>query len=180
MGRRWFPRAVPLVILVIASLLAACAGGAPGPTPAGQPEAAATTVGAAATPGAEEVATPTPAAGAGETPEATPEPTPVVVGTGANRVTVWHNWAGSYAETITKLIGDWASQNNVTVELLLVPDLTTKVNVAVPAGQGPDIIAWVNDQIGKNAEIEVIQPLDDKASTAHTWSRTSSPQQSTP
>ncbi len=162
MGRRWFPRAVPLVILVIASLLAACAGGAPGPTPAGQPEAAATPTVVAATPGAEEVATPTPAAGAGVTPEATPEPTPVVVGTGTNRVTVWHNWAGSYAETITKLIGDWASQNNVTVELLLVPDLTTKVNVAVPAGQGPDIIAWVNDQIGKNAEIEVIQPLDDK------------------
>ncbi len=43
-----------------------------------------------------------------------------------------------------------------------MPGLTTKVNVAVPAGQGPDIIAWVNDQIGKNAEIEVIQPLDDK------------------
>ncbi len=107
MSSRWFPCGVPLLILVIASLLAACAGGrAPSPTPAGQqPGAAATPTVVAATPGAEEGATPTPAAGAGETPEATPEPTPVVVGTGANRVTVWHNWAGSYAETSTKLTG---------------------------------------------------------------------------
>jgi arabinogalactan oligomer/maltooligosaccharide transport system substrate-binding protein len=33
--------------------------------------------------------------------------------------------------------------------------------VAVPSGQGPDIIAWVNDQIGKNALSEIIQPLNE-------------------
>ncbi len=163
MRRRRFRRATSLTILVLVGLLAACAGGGTqAPTPVGQQIGVTSTQTAVAgTPTAEEAATPTPVQ-AVETPEATPEPTPVVVGSGERRVTVWHNWAGSYAETITGLIGEWATQNNVTVELLLVPDLTTKVNVAVPAGQGPDIIAWVNDQIGKNAEIEVIQPLDDK------------------
>src|SRR5947208_282230 len=31
---------------------------------------------------------------------------------------------------------------------------------AVPAGAGPDIVAWVNDRIGDNALIGVIDPLD--------------------
>jgi arabinogalactan oligomer/maltooligosaccharide transport system substrate-binding protein len=77
-------------------------------------------------------------------------------------VVIWHNWAGSYADAITKLLGEYADQNNVALELLNVPDLNQKVNVAIPAGQGPDVIAWVNDQIGKNAELGVIQPLGDK------------------
>ena len=75
---------------------------------------------------------------------------------------IWHQWGGSYLEAITAELGKYAQANNVTLELLNVPDLNQKVNVAVPAGQGPDLIAWVNDQIGKNALTEVIQPLDDK------------------
>ncbi|GAC1364446.1 MAG: extracellular solute-binding protein [Herpetosiphon sp.] len=75
---------------------------------------------------------------------------------------IWHSWGGTYFEAIQKQLADYAAKNNVTLELLNVPDLNQKVNVAIPAGQGPDIVAWVNDQIGKNAELDVIQPLDAK------------------
>ncbi len=34
------------------------------------------------------------------------------------------------------------------------------LTTAVPAGQGPDIIAWVDDVIGKFVKLEIIKPLD--------------------
>lgn len=38
--------------------------------------------------------------------------------------------------------------------------MSNKAQLAVPTGQGPDIIVWVDDQIGKNALKQIIQPLD--------------------
>jgi arabinogalactan oligomer/maltooligosaccharide transport system substrate-binding protein len=52
---------------------------------------------------------------------------------------------------------------DVAIQLLNVPDIGTKVQNAVPAGVGPDIIAWVDDNIGQNALVGAIDPLDGKA-----------------
>ena len=168
------------VIGVLTLLLVACGQATTTTPPAGQATSAApvaeqpTTAAEQPTTAAEQPTAaaeqPTAAAeqptAAAEQPTAaaapTAEPTPVTLGSGGQKIVIWHSWAGAYAENISKLLGDYATKNNVTLELLQVPDLNQKVNVAVPAGQGPDIIAWVDDQIGKNVEIGVIQPIDDK------------------
>jgi arabinogalactan oligomer/maltooligosaccharide transport system substrate-binding protein len=174
-----------MLFVMLATILAACGGGttdsttgasgapatassAPATDASTAPEASAAASEAAAS---EAAASEAPAASAGasaeastaaEAPAAPTEPAPETIGSGSEKVVVWHNWGGGYSDAIKALLTDYATQNNVAVELLQVPDIGTKVNVAVPAGQGPDIIAWVNDQIGKNAELGVIQPLDDK------------------
>ena len=84
-----------------------------------------------------------------------------MVGSGSTEIVIWHGWDGAYKEAIQKAFADYATKNNVKITLLRVPDLTQKVQVAVPTGQGPDIIAWVDDNIGKNVLAEIIQPLND-------------------
>mgnify|MGYP005846748963 CR=1 FL=1 len=99
-------------------------------------------------------------------PTATPlpqEPAPVPSPTAAQKVTItlWHSWQGDYLKNIEKVFRDYMAANpQVTVELVYVPDLATRVVTAIPAGQGPDLIAWANDQIGKHAEMVLILPLD--------------------
>lgn len=124
------------VLVVLTLLLAACGQPAPG-APAAEPTAAAEPAPAAPT-----------------------EPAAEALGSGATKIVIWHGWVGAYAAEIKEVFAEYAQANNVTIELLQVPDMPNKVQVAVPAGQGPDIIAWVNDKIGSNVLAQIIQPLE--------------------
>jgi len=135
------------------------------------PAAEATSAPAAEAPAAEVTtapaaeATAAPAAEATAAPAAdapTAEPTPEVqtLGSGDTKVVIWHGWQGAYLEEIQTLFGEYATANNVSIELVRQADVTSKVQVAVPSGQGPDLIGWVNDQIGNNALAELIAPVD--------------------
>jgi arabinogalactan oligomer/maltooligosaccharide transport system substrate-binding protein len=145
------------IITLLALVLAAC-GAQPS---AGEPTAPATDATSADTtteePATDEGATEEPATDEG----ATEEEEAVALGGGDTKVVIWHNWQGDYYTAIEQIFADYATQNNVSIELLKVGDLNQKVQVAVPSGQGPDIVAWVNDQIGKNALSQIIQPLDE-------------------
>lgn len=152
---------VLLALLLIASLvLAACGGGAATPTaaPVEEPTAA---------PVEEPTAAPV------EEPTAAPveEPTAATEGgacTGTPvKVTVWHGWAGAYLEAIETVFADYTAKVDpcVTIELSKVDNLSDALAVAVPAGEGPDILAWANDQIGKNALSGNIVPLNDQGVT---------------
>jgi arabinogalactan oligomer/maltooligosaccharide transport system substrate-binding protein len=80
-------------------------------------------------------------------------------------ITIWHGWEGSYLETKKAIFDAYtAKYPNVKIELVHKPKLDEAVTAAVPAGQGPDIIAWVDDWVGKMAKLEIIKPLDDQAS----------------
>jgi arabinogalactan oligomer/maltooligosaccharide transport system substrate-binding protein len=82
-------------------------------------------------------------------------------------ITIWHGWEGSYLETKKAIFDAYmAKYPNVKIELVHKPKLDEAVTAAVPAGQGPDIIAWVDDWVGKMAKLEIIKPLDDQASKA--------------
>jgi arabinogalactan oligomer/maltooligosaccharide transport system substrate-binding protein len=151
------------VIALTALLLAGCGGPSAGPSgqtgsaptaAAPAPTAAAPT---AAAPTAAEAPTATPAAG-----QPTPEPTaaPQSFGTGSTKLSIWHHWEGEYYKAIQQIFADYAAKNNLQIELTFVPDVTNKAQLAIPAGQGPDMIAWVNDRIGDSALQEIIQPLD--------------------
>lgn len=153
--------------IAAAIILAACGGAAPAATKAPAapaaateaPAAAATTAPAAdATAAPEAAATEAPVAGATAAPTAEP---PTVFGKGDRKVVIWHGWDGEYRKALEKIFADYATKNGITIELLKVADVGQKVSIAVPTGQGPDIIAWVDDQIGKNVLAEAIQPLND-------------------
>lgn len=124
---------VLVTFFVLVSLVLAACGPAPTPTPPPPPPTA-TKPPAPAAP----TATPVP-------PTATPAPKPV-------KLTIWHGWAGDYFKAIEAAFKDYEKANpGVTIELSKPDNLNDALKVAVPAKQGPDILAWANDQIGVNA-----------------------------
>lgn len=139
-------------ITVLGLLLSACGGGA-APTAAPAETEAPVTEPAETSAATEAAAT--------EAPTATPTPAPDILGTGDTKIVIWHRWEGEYYKAMQQIFADYAAKNNVQIELLLVQDVANRAQLAIPAGQGPDIIAWVNDRMGDSALSEIIQPLDD-------------------
>jgi len=130
-----------LVSIMIAGsiLLAACTTTTPAPTTA--PVVATTAPGNAVVPTTAPTAAPTAA--------------PVTI-------QIWHQWSGAYLDAITAAFNQYMVDHpNVTIDLSKPDDVTSSLQVAIPAGQGPDIIAWANDQIGTNALKGNIVALDD-------------------
>jgi arabinogalactan oligomer/maltooligosaccharide transport system substrate-binding protein len=164
----------PLVLVVLASmLLAACGGETPTATTVPPtntvPAAAPTDTAVVAAPTdttapAAAAATDTPASAAAA-PTNTVEPTPVSLGSSSAKttITIWHGWGGSYLAGKQPIFAAYVQQHpDVAIKLLQVSDIGTKAQNAVPAGVGPDIIAWVDDNIGQNSLVGVIDPLDGK------------------
>ena len=143
------------LILVMSLVLAACGGGAVTTTvPPTEPEDVdAVPSEPSSTPEPEEVEV------SPVEPSPTPEPPPDVFGSGSTKIVIWHGWLGEYYNAIRDIFADYATQNNVQIELLHVQNTSDKAQLAVPAGQGPDIIAWVNDRLGDSALAGIIQPL---------------------
>lgn len=151
------------ILLITAFVLAACGGAATTAAPT-QPPAAqspATQAPAAATeaPAAEAPATEAPTAGPLYQPPATAE-------AGKTVITIWHQWSGDYLDAITQVFQDYMTAHpDVVINLDKPNDVTAALKVAVPAGEGPDILGWANDQIGANALNGNIVPLDDQGVT---------------
>lgn len=123
------------LLLVSALLLTAC------PPPAGAPSGAAPAGGEAA-----------PTEAAAEEPAAEGEVT----------IQIWHGWAGEYFTTIEEVFKAYEEANpGIKIELTKPDNLNESVQVAIPAGEGPDIFAWANDQIGTQALAGNIVPLND-------------------
>ncbi len=81
--------------------------------------------------------------------------------TRSGTITIWHNWQGGYLDAKKAIFDAYTKQYpNVTINLVHKDDIATAVTTAVPAGQGPDIVAWVDDVVGKFVKLEVIKPID--------------------
>ena len=77
-------------------------------------------------------------------------------------ITIWHMWSGDYLTAIEAVFQQYMVEHpEVTIELSQPTDPTAAMAVAIPAGEGPDIIGWPNDQIGTNALNGNIVALDD-------------------
>ena len=76
-------------------------------------------------------------------------------------ITVWHGYEGSYLDAKKAIYDQYTKlYPNVTINFVHKPNLTDAVTAAAGAGQGPDIVAWVDDQIGKWVKLEAIKPMD--------------------
>ena len=64
-------------------------------------------------------------------------------------LTLWSQWNNEYFEPIKAVFDAYTAANPcVTIDLSKPDDVQAALNTAVPAGEGPDIIAWANDHIG--------------------------------
>lgn len=113
------------------------------PEPTAAPEATATTPPPAPT----------------DTPAPTAAPT---LAPGQTKISIWHQWSGDYLVAITAAFADYMQQHpDVVIDLSKPEAVSDALRVAIPAGEGPDIIGWANDQIGALALAGNILPLDD-------------------
>ena len=75
-------------------------------------------------------------------------------------ITIWHGWTGDYLTAIQAVFTKYMSEHpNVTITLDKPDSLNDALTVAIPAGNGPDIIAWANDTIGAQALVGNIVDL---------------------
>jgi len=131
------------ILMAATMLLTAC--GTPTPTAAPVPTTAPATL--------------PPAATATQPPAATATTAPVTI-------TIWHQWDGAYLTAIQAVFNQYmADHPNVVIDISKPNDVTSALKVAIPAGEGPDIIAWADDQIGANALAGNIVALDDQGIT---------------
>lgn len=91
-------------------------------------------------------------------------------------ITIWHQWDGKYLEAITQAFKDYeAAHPGVKIDLSKPEDVANALNVAIPAGEGPDIIGWANDKIGEQALQGNIVALNDYGITKEFLSSTYEP-----
>jgi arabinogalactan oligomer / maltooligosaccharide transport system substrate-binding protein len=109
---------------------------------------------------AETPATPPPPVAPGETPAA-PADTPAPPPADGVTITIWSQWEGAYLGAIRQAFQDYEAQHdNVTIVIEEIENVAEALRVAIPAGEGPDIIGWANDQIGNQALVGNIVPLE--------------------
>lgn len=140
-----------LALLMTMSLMLSACGGAVTPKRTPSPEATEMPV---VTQSPAE-ATDTPALT--QTPaEATnvPAATPTLASTKPaepTRITIWHGWAADILRPIEAVFRAYeATHAGILIELSKVDNLNDALAIALPAGEGPDIVAWSSDQIGIN------------------------------
>jgi arabinogalactan oligomer/maltooligosaccharide transport system substrate-binding protein len=76
-------------------------------------------------------------------------------------IVIWHGWQGSYLGEKRAIFDAYhALHPNVNIQLVHQDDVVNKSISAENAGQGPDIIAWVDDSLGKLAKSGIVIPLD--------------------
>jgi basic membrane lipoprotein Med (substrate-binding protein (PBP1-ABC) superfamily) len=81
-------------------------------------------------------------------------------------LTYWHQFSGDYYETIKAEFDKYMEANPcVKLDLSKPDDVTNALQSAMPAGQGPDILGWANDQIGTLVAQGYLLPLDENGVT---------------
>lgn len=93
------------------------------------------------------------------TPELSDEAAPAE--TTSQTITVWHGWEDLYLEAYTAMAQEYSqAHDGVETELAKVDALSEALAASIPVGEGPDIVQWVQDQIGRNALVGNVVPLD--------------------
>lgn len=149
------------VLLVALALLVACQEPTPTPLPP-TPVPSASAADAVAAPGEPAVVVATATTAPQPAPTDAPTPTPEIAD---GTVTLWHSWARSDGDALTKILENFAVANpNITVQTLFVAynDLPQAYADAVAAGGGPDLILapawWLRELVEANA----LLPLSDR------------------
>lgn len=76
-------------------------------------------------------------------------------------ITIWHGWQGTYLDAKKAIFDAYHKLHpNITIKLVQQDTVADKSITAVKAKNGPDIIAWVDDSLGKLVDTRTVVPLD--------------------
>lgn len=79
----------------------------------------------------------------------------------SGNIVVWHNWQGSYLQGKQAIFNDYMNLHpKVKITLVHQDDVIAKSIQAVKTNNGPDIIDYADDNLGKLASSNVVIPLD--------------------
>ncbi len=93
-------------------------------------------------------------------------PTAAAAPTAPVTLTLWHSYRDDERKALDELVAAWNAKHPLlTVTALAVPfdALIDKVQVAIPNGNGPDLLVFAHDKIGTWARDGLIAPLGDFA-----------------
>ncbi|HEY7984907.1 MAG TPA: hypothetical protein VID73_12105, partial [Ktedonobacterales bacterium] len=64
-------------------------------------------------------------------------------------IVIWHNWQGDYLAEKQAIFNAYTALHpKVTIQLVHQDNAVDKTITSEQAGQGPDILAWVDDSLG--------------------------------
>src|SRR5579884_4101364 len=76
-------------------------------------------------------------------------------------ITIWHGWEGTYLQAKQKIFNGYMNLHpKVKIVLVHQQDIAAKSVTAIKAGNGPDIVAFADDNLGKLALSKVVVPMD--------------------
>ncbi len=76
-------------------------------------------------------------------------------------IVIWHSWDGAYLGEKEYIFNQYHLLHpDVNIQLVKQDNVVDKSITAENAGQGPDIIAWVDDSLGKLAASHIVVPVD--------------------
>jgi arabinogalactan oligomer/maltooligosaccharide transport system substrate-binding protein len=76
-------------------------------------------------------------------------------------ITIWHGWQGAYLQAKQAIFNQYMHLHpKVKIVLVNQPNIASKATTAVKAGNGPDIIAFTDDNLGEMALGHVVVPMD--------------------
>lgn len=80
----------------------------------------------------------------------------------ASEVTVWHTWRGTELEALESLAGQFGEETGINVRLVDVPfgAFDSKVETAIPRGNGPDVFISAHSNLGKWSKMGLMRPVD--------------------
>ena len=77
------------------------------------------------------------------------------------KIIIWHQWDDSYLGEYKAIVQEFnMAHPDMAIGLVRVDDLWGALSTAIPAGDGPDIVAYTNDPIGAWATAGYLAPLD--------------------
>ena len=161
-------RAVMLVATVtgVIPLVAACGGSGAAPAAPSQPTAAGAS-GAAPTPAsaaatAAPAPTTAPATAPTTAPAAAATSAPATSGKPAASFTWWNDLGGANAKAMADLLAKFDKEQGVKVDqqIMDINDLYSKLKLAVPAGQAPDLMLLLTPAIPNFASLNLLEPYD--------------------
>ncbi len=77
------------------------------------------------------------------------------------KIIIWHQWDDSYLPEYQAIVQEFnMAHPDMAIGLVKVDDLWGALSTAIPAGEGPDIVAYANNPIGEWASAGYLAPLD--------------------
>ena len=80
----------------------------------------------------------------------------------ATELVVWHSYRGNEEAALQQAADTWGAQAGVTVKTVAIPfgGFDSKVETAIPRGNGPDLFIAAHGSLGKWVTMGVVEPTE--------------------